>query len=229
MKITGRLKGIGFAVAAFFIGRAFVMNLNPFAIGALVAWALLGENIWLIFIGLMGGIASLGSFDRLFEYGSIMLFLIVILALKNSIELRGRNILTALITGGVTFVIHGISSFVVDEYVSIFDMSVMAVLSFASALVFYKGIEGLKEDSLSIVTDNETALGFIAFFAAVFWGMPLEVYLKHMINTKFIKQKERPYQTNNFYSCLHKQRKIEKEVRAIVKQDKTKRKKKAHS
>ena len=29
MKITGRLKGIGFAVAAFFIGRAFVMNLNP--------------------------------------------------------------------------------------------------------------------------------------------------------------------------------------------------------
>lgn len=60
-------------------------------------------------------------------------------------------------------------------------------------------------------------------------GMPLEVYLKHMINTKFIKQKERPYQTNNFYSCLHKQRKLEKEVRAIVKQDKTKRKKKSHS
>ena len=60
-------------------------------------------------------------------------------------------------------------------------------------------------------------------------GMPLEVYLKHMINTKFIKQKERPYQTNNFYSCLQKQRKLEKEVRAIVKQDKTKRKKKAHS
>lgn len=60
-------------------------------------------------------------------------------------------------------------------------------------------------------------------------GMPLEVYLKHMINTKFIKQKERPYQTNNFYFCLHKQRKLEKEVREIVKQDKTKRKKKAHS
>ena len=60
-------------------------------------------------------------------------------------------------------------------------------------------------------------------------GMPLEVYLKHMINTKFIKQKERPYQTNNFYSCLQKQRKLEKEVRAIVKQGKTKGKTKAHS
>ena len=55
---------------------------------------------------------------------------------------------------------------------------------------------------------------------------PLEVYLKHMINTKFIKQKERPYQTNNFYSALEKQRKLEKEVKAIVRQDK---KAKAHS
>lgn len=57
-------------------------------------------------------------------------------------------------------------------------------------------------------------------------GEPLEVYLKHMINTKFIKQKERPYQTNNFYSVLAKQRKLEKEVKTIVRQDK---KAKAHS
>ena len=41
-------------------------------------------------------------------------------------------------------------------------------------------------------------------------GEPLEVYLKYMINTKFIKQKERPYQTNNFYFALAKQRKLEK-------------------
>ena len=53
-------------------------------------------------------------------------------------------------------------------------------------------------------------------------GEPLEVYLKHMINTKFIKQAERPYQTNNFYSALARQRKLEKEVKAIVKNTKQK-------
>ena len=69
------------------------------------------------------------------------------------------------------------------------------------------------------------------FFFAMYErnGMPLEVYLKHMINTKFIKQKERPYQTKNFYAVLAKQRKLEKEVKAIVKQGKTKGKTKALS
>ena len=62
------------------------------------------------------------------------------------------------------------------------------------------------------------------FFFAMYErnGMPLEVYLKHMINTKIIKQAERPYQTNNMYSALARQRKLEKEVRAIVNQSKEK-------
>ena len=70
------------------------------------------------------------------------------------------------------------------------------------------------------------------FFFAMYEknGMPLEVYLKHMINTKFIKQAVRPYQTTNFYCVLAKQRKLEKEVRAIVNPEKGKARKakKAH-
>ena len=48
-------------------------------------------------------------------------------------------------------------------------------------------------------------------------GQPLEVILKNVIQTKFIRPKERPYQTENFYSLLEKQRELEKEVLAIVK------------
>ena len=70
------------------------------------------------------------------------------------------------------------------------------------------------------------------FFFAMYEknGMPLEVYLKHMINTKFIKQAVRPYQATNFYSVLAKQRKLEKEVKAIVNPEKSKvrKAKKAH-
>ena len=47
-------------------------------------------------------------------------------------------------------------------------------------------------------------------------GQPLEVVIKNVIQTKFIRPKERPYQTNNFYSVIEKQRKLEKEVSAIV-------------
>ena len=48
-------------------------------------------------------------------------------------------------------------------------------------------------------------------------GQPLEVVLKQMIEVLFLRPKERPYQTNNFYDALMRQRKLEKEVQAIVK------------
>lgn len=47
-------------------------------------------------------------------------------------------------------------------------------------------------------------------------GQPLEVILKQMIETKFIRPKNRPYQTNNFYEALARQRDLEMEVKRIV-------------
>lgn len=47
-------------------------------------------------------------------------------------------------------------------------------------------------------------------------GQPLEAVIQNVIQTKFIRPKERPYQTENFYAVLEKQRKLEKEVSAIV-------------
>lgn len=51
-------------------------------------------------------------------------------------------------------------------------------------------------------------------------GEPLEVVAKHFIRTKFLLPKERPYQTNNFYAALMRQNRLEKEVKAIVKNKK---------
>lgn len=58
-------------------------------------------------------------------------------------------------------------------------------------------------------------------------GQPLETVLKNVIQTKYIRPKERPYQTNNFYSALERQRSLKKEVAAIVKGKDKKRKGKA--
>ena len=48
-------------------------------------------------------------------------------------------------------------------------------------------------------------------------GQPLEVVIRNIAQTKFIRPKERPYQTENLYTVLERQRKLEKEVSAIVK------------
>ena len=47
-------------------------------------------------------------------------------------------------------------------------------------------------------------------------GQTLEVILGHLIQCKFIRPKQRIYQTNNAYSALERQAKLEKEVRAIA-------------
>ena len=51
-------------------------------------------------------------------------------------------------------------------------------------------------------------------------GQSLEVIAKHFIETRFIRPKIRPYQTNNYYAALMRQHQLEQEVNAIVSQEK---------
>ena len=87
------------------------------------------------------------------------------------------------------------------------------------------------------VAFNLTKRQLIFFAAALLVGLPLFFLLKGStgtslaafvmilvilpcfllaIQTKFIRPKERPYQTENFYAVLERQRQLEKEVSAIV-------------
>lgn len=47
-------------------------------------------------------------------------------------------------------------------------------------------------------------------------GQPLEVFLGHLIQSKFIRPKVRIYQTNNLYSALVRQSQLEQEVKRIA-------------
>ena len=47
-------------------------------------------------------------------------------------------------------------------------------------------------------------------------GQPLEVVIKNMVSVMFLKPKQRPYRTRNFYALLEKQANLDKEVARIV-------------
>ena len=53
-------------------------------------------------------------------------------------------------------------------------------------------------------------------------GQPLEKVVRNIVQVCFLRPKQRPYQTDNFYAVLERQEKLDKEVYRIV------RKKKAH-
>ena len=47
-------------------------------------------------------------------------------------------------------------------------------------------------------------------------GQPLEKVNRHIVDACFIRPKQRPYQTNNFYTLLERQDNLDKEVYRIV-------------
>lgn len=59
-------------------------------------------------------------------------------------------------------------------------------------------------------------------------GQPLEVILGQIIQTVFVRPKERPYMTNNFYAAVERQIQVEKEVKAVVQKAKARTTGKTH-
>ena len=72
--------------------------------------------------------------------------------------------------------------------------------------------------SLSVAAFCMIAIMMPFFFMALYEknGQPLEVILKHFIEASFIRPKQRPYKTNNYYSALERQADAEKKIKAIV-------------
>ena len=102
-----------------------------------------------------------------------------------------------------------------------FNLTKRQIVCFAAALVLGLPLFFLLKDSAgtSLATLVMIVIMLPCFLMAMYekHGQPLEVVVKNIIQTKFIRPKERPYQTENFYAVLEKQRKLEKEVSAIVK------------
>ena len=51
-------------------------------------------------------------------------------------------------------------------------------------------------------------------------GQPLEKIIRNIVQVCFMRPKERPYETNNFYDLLDRQEKLDKEVQRIVRGEK---------
>ena len=102
-----------------------------------------------------------------------------------------------------------------------FNLTKRQIVCFAAALLFGLPLFFLLKDSTgtSLASMAMIAVMLPCFLFAMYekHGQPLEVVVKNIIRTKFIAPKERPYRTDNFYSVLERQRKLEKEVSAIAK------------
>lgn len=113
----------------------------------------------------------------------------------------------------------------------VLNLTKRQLLCFAAALVvglpLFFLLKGRTGTSLAAFAMILVMLPCFLFAMYEKHGQPLETVIKNIVQTKFVRPKERPYQTNNFYAVLERQRNLEKEVAAIVKGTNKKRKSKA--
>ena len=102
-----------------------------------------------------------------------------------------------------------------------FNLTKRQIICFTAALILglpvFFLLKGSTGTSLAAFFMILVMLPFFLFAMYEKHGQPLEVILKHIVQTKFIRKKERPYRTRNYYALLIRQRELEKEVFHIVK------------
>lgn len=102
----------------------------------------------------------------------------------------------------------------------LFGLTKRQLVCFGTAALIGVPLFFLSKGSLGITTAALCMiLVMLPFFLFAMYernGQPLEVFLGHLIQNKFIRPKVRIYQTNNLYSALIRQSRLEKEVREIA-------------
>ena len=102
----------------------------------------------------------------------------------------------------------------------VFNLTKRQLICFSAALAVGLPVFFLTKDSTG--TSSSTLMMIFTmlplFMLAIYekHGQPLEVILKHYIEVRFLKPKQRPYKTNNFYALLIRQDQLDKEVKHIV-------------
>ncbi len=115
----------------------------------------------------------------------------------------------------------------------LFGLTKRQVFCFGAAALVGVPLFFLTKESLGTTTAALCMiLVMLPFFLFAMYernGQPLEMVLEHLIQNKFIRPKVRIYQTNNLYSALIRQSKLEKEVSEIAgKSRKTRKTREAH-
>jgi hypothetical protein len=107
----------------------------------------------------------------------------------------------------------------------IFNLTKRQLLCFgAAALIGVPAFFLIKKTTanVSLAAMSMIVIMLPLFFLAMYErdGQPLEVIAGQIIQTVFLRPKERPYQTDNFYAAVERQIQVEKEVRKVVQKSK---------
>ena len=87
-----------------------------------------------------------------------------------------------------------------------FNLTKRQIIYFTTSLIaglpIFFLLKGSTGTSLATFFMILVMLPFFLFAMYEKHGQPLEIIIKHIVQTKFIRKKERPYRTRNYYALL---------------------------
>ena len=102
----------------------------------------------------------------------------------------------------------------------LFGLTRRQIICFGAAALIGVPLFFLLRNTVSASTATVwMVLAMLPFFLFAMYernGQPLEVFLKHMVQTIFVRPKIRTYQTTNIYAEVERQEKLRKEVQQIL-------------
>lgn len=105
-----------------------------------------------------------------------------------------------------------------------FNLTKRQIVCFSAGLavglpVFFL-VKGHMDSSTATLLMILIMLPFFMFAMYEKNGQPLEKIIRNIVQVVFLRPKERPYETNNFYAAVMRQDQLDKEVRKIVQGEK---------
>lgn len=102
----------------------------------------------------------------------------------------------------------------------VFNLTKRQIICFGTGLLVGLPLFFLTKSSLgSSVATLIMVLVMLPFFLFAMYeknGQPLEKILRNIVQVSFLRRKERPYETKNYYTLLERQDKLDREVQRIV-------------
>lgn len=173
LKLT---KEIWLFFAGICLGNISLLGINPLGLGFLNGVCLSGGNYILAGVGLIIGYAMNFSFVHTVRYGLMMLALVFLLNMKSVVYSRSKVVVMSAFAGSLSAVVNFSVYYFFDDMLNIEQVFLEGIMVFSAGVIFHYGLYIIKTDYARITVESQAALGVMAIFSAMLYGMPLEIY-----------------------------------------------------
>lgn len=170
------LKRAWLIVAAFFVGRCQIFEINPFLVGFLIAVCIIGERYIACAVSLMLGILS-GSHDiNVARYAVISVLVLLLMNIKQEKSYRWQKTGMAVLASVSTALVNYTWYVLFPDSILLPAVFAEAAIAFSLAMIYSHAIQTIINDYVRIAIENEAAISAVALAATVLCGMPVTAF-----------------------------------------------------